>query len=52
VSYDSVVTGILEGELITVNDVIKEGPKDGTPGVLCALPFPLGKGSEKRENLF
>ena len=46
-SYDSVVTGILEGELITVDDVIKKGSKDGTPGVLGALLFPLGKGSEE-----
>ena len=46
-SYDSVVTGILEGELITVNDVVKKGPKDGTAGVFCALLFPFGKGSEE-----
>jgi hypothetical protein len=52
VSHDPVVTGILEGELIAVNDVVKEGPKDSTPGVLGALLFPLGKGSKKRENLF
>ena len=51
-SYDPVVTGILEGELITVNDVVKEGSKDGTPGVLGALLFPLGEASEKRENIF
>jgi hypothetical protein len=47
VSYDSIVTGILEGELIAVNDVIKKGSKNSTPGVLCALLFPLGEASEK-----
>jgi len=52
VSYYSVVTGILEGELITINNVVEEGSKGGTPGVLGALLFPFGKGSEKRENLF
>ena len=46
-SYDPVVTGILEGELITVDDVVEQGSKDGTPGVFGALLFPLGKGSEK-----
>jgi hypothetical protein len=46
-SYDSIVTGILERELIAVNDVVKKGSKDGTPGVFGALLFPLGKGSEK-----
>jgi hypothetical protein len=47
VSYDPVVTGILEGELIAVSDVVKEGSKDCTPGVFGALLFSLGKGSEK-----
>jgi hypothetical protein len=47
VSYYSIVTGILEGELITVSDVVKKGSKDGTPGVLGALLFPLGKGREE-----
>ena len=46
-SYDSIVTGILEGELIAVNNVVKEGSKNGTPGVLSALLFPLCKASEK-----
>jgi hypothetical protein len=46
-SYDSIVTGILEGELITVNDVIKKGSKNSAPGVLGALLFPLGEASEK-----
>jgi hypothetical protein len=32
--------------------VVKEGPKDCTPTVFGALLFPLGKGSEERENLF
>jgi len=47
VSYYSIITGILEGELITVDDVVKKGSKDGTPGVLGALFFPFGKGSEE-----
>ena len=46
-SYDPVVTGILEGELITVNDVVEKGSKDGTAGVLGALLFPLGEASEE-----
>ena len=49
VPYDSVVTGILEVELITVNDVIKEGSKDGTLDVLGALLFPSVKAARNEE---